>query len=79
LSCYSNVKARRGKGGCGEAAKETGCRPLILGRSMTSVARSAPAWGKLGVSHFIIARVLNHADRTVTEIYETWCLTPITT
>jgi integrase len=26
--------------------------------------------GKLGVSRFIIARVLNHADRTVTGIYD---------
>jgi integrase len=26
--------------------------------------------GKLGISRFIIARVLNHADRTVTGIYD---------
>ena len=26
--------------------------------------------GKLGISRFIIARVLNHADRTVTAIYD---------
>jgi len=26
--------------------------------------------GKLGISRFVIARVLNHADRTVTGIYD---------
>ena len=69
ISGYSKAKARLDKAVAAARQTEDGLPALHPGRSTICGAQSAPV-SKLGISRFIIARVLNHADRSVTGIYD---------
>jgi integrase len=69
ISGYSKAKLRLDK------ASATVCQaeelPLLEPWTIHDLRRTVgTGLGRLGVSRFIIARVLNHADRTVTGIYD---------
>jgi integrase len=69
ISGYSKAKARLDRI-VAAARSETGL-PDLESWTIHDLRRTAgTGLGKLGISRFIIARVLNHADRTVTGIYD---------
>jgi integrase len=69
ISGYSKAKARVDKAIA--AARDADGLPPLAPWTIHDLRRTVgTGLGKLGVSRFIIARVLNHADRTVTGIYD---------
>jgi len=69
ISGYSKAKARLD--GIVAAARSEGGLPDLEPWTIHDLRRTVgTGLGKLGISRFIIARVLNHADRTVTGIYD---------
>jgi integrase len=69
ISGYSKAKGRLDRK-IAEARSEAGLRDLQPWTVHDLRRTVGTGLGKLGVSRFIIARVLNHADRTVTGIYD---------
>ena len=69
ISGYSKAKARLDRGviATRSAAGQADLEPWTIHDLRRTVGTGL---GKLGISRFIIARVLNHADRTVTGIYD---------
>jgi integrase len=69
ISGYSKAKARLDRGviAARSAAERADLEPWTIHDLRRTVGTGL---GKLGISRFIIARVLNHADRTVTGIYD---------
>ena len=69
ISGYSKAKARLDKAVV--AARQEDGLPALDPWTIHDLRRTVgTGLGKLGVSRFIIGRVLNHADRTVTGIYD---------
>src|SRR5262249_20352362 len=69
ISGYSKAKSRLDKSFALTREKERLSKPEAW--TIHDLRRTVgTGLGKLGVSRFIIARVLNHADRTVTGIYD---------
>ena len=69
ISGYSKAKARLGR--MVAAARSEAGLPDLEPWSIHDLRRTVgTGLGKLGISRFIIARILNHADRTVTGIYD---------
>src|SRR5581483_11511775 len=69
VSGYSKVKRRLDKA-VAETRAQQGNKPLEPWTIHDLRRTVATGLGRLGVSRFIIARVLNHADRSVTGIYD---------
>jgi integrase len=69
ISGYSKAKARLDRI-VAEARSEAGLADLKPWTIHDLRRTVGTGLGKLGISRFIIARVLNHADRTVTGIYD---------
>jgi integrase len=69
ISGYSKAKARLDRE-VAKARSEAGLPGLEPWTIHDLRRTAATGLGKLGISRFIIARVLNHADRTVTGIYD---------
>jgi integrase len=69
ISGYSKAKTRLDRI-IAEARSETGLADLEPWTIHDLRRTVGTGLGKLGISRFIIARVLNHADRTVTGIYD---------
>src|SRR5262249_6760251 len=69
ISGYSKAKARLDKA-VAEARREAALPDIDPWRIHDLRRTVGTGLGKLGISRFIIARVLNHADRTVTGIYD---------
>jgi integrase len=69
ISGYSKAKARLDK--TVAATRDGDGMPALDSWTIHDLRRTVgTGLGKLGISRFIIARVLNHADRTVTGIYD---------
>ena len=69
ISGYSKAKARLDR--VVTAARSEERLPDLEPWTIHDLRRTVgTGLGKLGISRFIIARILNHADRTVTGIYD---------
>jgi integrase len=69
ISGYSKAKVRLDKAGAAVCRAEE--LPPVEPWTIHDLRRTVgTGLGRLGVSRFVIARVLNHADRTVTGIYD---------
>ncbi len=70
ISGYSKAKARLDRM-VHDMRSEAGLPDLGSPWTIHDLRRTVgTGLGKLGISRFVIARVLNHADRTVTGIYD---------
>jgi integrase len=69
ISGYSKAKARLDRA-VAQARAEAAAEPIAAWTIHDLRRTVATGLGKLGVSRFIIGRILNHADRTVTGIYD---------
>jgi integrase len=69
ISGYSKAKARL-DAAIAQLRAADGLPPLAPWRIHDLRRTVGTGLGRLGVSRFVIARVLNHADRTVTGIYD---------
>jgi len=69
VSGYSVAKKRM-DAATAKARKEAGLKPIDPWTVHDLRRTAATEMGRLGVSRFVIARVLNHADRSVTAIYD---------